>query len=185
MIQRFARPYARALLARTSGIEAAKQARDELDRFCRALEAVPGLGRMAQNPAIPMAVKEQVVDEVAATLGLGELVVSLLRLLLTHYRLLRAGAVLAAVDQILMRRLGTVSAQVTSAEPLDAAQRERLETVLGRVLERKVDLEVSVAPELLAGFVVHVESRRYDASLRGQLERLAAALAESGGGAGS
>lgn len=180
MIQRFARPYAQALVASTADTEQAKTARDELARFCRALEAVPALGQMARNPAIPMEVKQRVVVEVSRVLGLGKLLVRFLDLLLTHYRLIHADSILAAVDRILMRRLGVVSAQVTSAEPLEAAQQERLRSVLAQVLERQVELEVNVAPELLAGFVVHVESRRYDASLRGQLERLATSLAESG-----
>lgn len=180
MIQRFARPYAQALLANAAGAEEARAARDDLALFCRALEAVPALGQMARNPAIPMDLKARVLGEVATTLGLGKLVTSFLELLLTHYRLVHAESVLGAVDRIVRRRLGVASARITCAEPLDEGQIARVQAALGRLLDRTVEVEVGVDPGLLAGFVARVESRRYDASLRGQLQRLAMALAEGG-----
>jgi F-type H+-transporting ATPase subunit delta len=61
---------------------------------------------------------------------------------------------------------------VSSAQPLEAAQREQLERTLRERLGHEVRLETAVDPRLIGGFVVQVGSVRYDGSLDGQLERL-------------
>ena len=87
---------------------------------------------------------------------------------------------LSVVDELLDRRLGKVKARVSSAAPLDESQSRRLREVLERKLGKDVDVEISVDPTLLGGFVAQVGSDRYDVSLRGQLNRLEASMAEDG-----
>ncbi|HSL84312.1 MAG TPA: ATP synthase F1 subunit delta, partial [Thermoanaerobaculia bacterium] len=77
------------------------------------------------------------------------------------------------------RRLGVATAQVTTAHPLDEEETERLRKALSGKLDRRVDLELAVDPDLIAGFRARVGSTLYDASLKGQLDRLAERLAEA------
>jgi F-type H+-transporting ATPase subunit delta len=135
--------------------------------------------RMAQNPAVPRRVKEDVLRQIGARLEIGPLVASLLDLLTRNYRLSHIDAVLDAVDRILDRRLGVVRAEVRTAHPLSAEQERRLRVVLETKLAQQVKLELGLEPGLLAGFVARIGSRRYDASLDGQIDRLAATLAEA------
>lgn len=175
---RFARPYAQALVNTSASDEELIATRDELRRFSRALEEVPALGVMAGNPGIPMEKKKEVTAEVAKTLGLGEHSRRFIDLLLGNYRLVHLAGILEVVDELIDRRLGVVRARVTSASALDADQERRLAEGLRQKLGQSVDLRVTVDQELLGGFVALVGSERYDASVRGQLERLGAALAE-------
>jgi len=123
-----------------------------------------------------------VLREIAAKLAIGPLVRSLIELLERNYRLTQIDQVLDAVDQILDRRLGVVRAEVTTAHRLNADQEQRLRATLESLLEQKVKLTLELDPKLIAGFVARVGSQRYDASLDGQIERLAANLAEGGSG---
>ena len=180
MIVRFARAYAKAFLATVGDTAAASAALAELKRFLAAMEAVPRITTMAQSPSVPQAVKQSAVAEIANSLELGRSARSLLDLMVENYRLVSLGAIVEAIEELLNRRLGRVKATVTAAEEVAPAQREQLQSVLASALGRTVELEAKVAPELLGGFVAQVGSRRYDGSLRGQLERMSRQLAEAG-----
>ena len=178
MSQRFARPYAKATLAAAGSLETGQQLQADLERFTEAAREVPAIQRMAANPAVPREVKEQTLAEICRCLDIGPLTSSLIQLLARNFRLAHVDAVLGAVGEILDRRLGVSTAEVITAQPLADSQEARLRQVLGDMLEQQVRLTTSTRPELLAGFVARIGSRRYDASLNGQLERMATTLAQ-------
>jgi len=179
MIRRFARPYALAVLGSAGSLDEAQTVRDQVRRFRDAMEAVPALAKMTANPALPMAAKRSVVQKVAAHLEIRELAEKLLLLLLENYRLQHLPAVLEALETEVNRRLGVATAKVTTAQPIEDQEATRLREVLGRMLDREVHLELAVDPDLIAGFRARVGSTLYDASLRGQLDRLTQRLAEA------
>jgi len=179
MIRRFARPYAQALIKTASSLDDAKALRDQLRSFRDAMAAVPGVAKMATNPAVPMERKRAVVGEIASHLGVKELAERFLLLLLDNYRLQHLPTVLEALEMELNRRLGVATAEVTTAQPVADEEMERLREVLVKMLDRKVELKLSVDSDLIAGFRARVGSTLYDASLRGQLDRLASRLAEA------
>ena len=178
MSRRFSTPYAKALLDTASTTERAVAARDQLERFVEATRSFPEIQQMAANPAVPRRVKEDILRQICDRLQIEPLTRSLLELLTKNYRLSQVDAVLAAVDRMLDRRLGVVRAEVRTAHPLSGDQERRLREVLESMLDRKVKLELALDPRLLAGFVARIGSQRYDASLDGQIDRLATTLAE-------
>ncbi len=74
-------------------------------------------------------------------------------------------------------RLGYVRADVSSAHSLSEMQRANLEAQLSRLAGKKAKLKFTTDPALLAGVMARVGSTVYDGSVRGQLERLRARLA--------
>ncbi len=180
MSRRFARPYAKALLDSAGTTPSAVAAREELARFVETRSRVPEIQKMASNPGVPRRVKEEVLREIGQRLEIGPLVQSLIELLERNYRLNQVDEVLDMVDLILDRRLGVVRAAVTTAHPLSAEQESRLRATLESMLSQQVKLTVEQDQRLIAGFVARIGSERYDASLDGQIERLAQTLAEGG-----
>jgi F-type H+-transporting ATPase subunit delta len=176
MIYRYARPYAQALMGAAGSVERAEATRDDLVSFAEAMRTVPRLGRMASNPGVPPATKRAVVDEIADMLEARELTRRLLRLLLDNYRLVHLPAILEAIDELIDRARGVVSATVTAAQELDADQQARLQGALERLSGAQVRLEAQVDPSLIGGFVAQFGSNRYDASVRGQLAVLESRL---------
>jgi F-type H+-transporting ATPase subunit delta len=67
--------------------------------------------------------------------------------------------------------------QVTSAIPLDDAQRQRLSTALKIRLKRDVRLHCDIDASLVGGAIVRSGDLIIDGSLKGRLDRLAAELA--------
>lgn len=179
MTGRFARSYAQALSNVAGSTDAAVAVRDELRRFRTAMDEVPKIAKMAANPAVPAEAKERIVGQIGERLALGDLARRFLGLLLGNHRLQHLPAVLAALETAINRRLGVVTAQVTTAQPVDAAETERLRAVLAGKVGQRVELEMAIDPELLAGFQARIGSTLFDASLRGQLDRMATTLAEA------
>jgi F-type H+-transporting ATPase subunit delta len=180
VIQRFARPYADALLKVAGTTEQAIAVRDQLRALCEAMDQVPGIAKMAANPAVLMEDKRRILREIGGLLGLGDLALRFVFLLLSNFRLQHLPAVVEVLEAEVNRRLGVAVAEVTTAQPLDPEEAERLRGVLGKRLDLDVDLKVAVDASLIAGFTARVGSTLYDASLSGQLDRLASRLTDAG-----
>ena len=70
-----------------------------------------------------------------------------------------------------------VKARITSAQPLDEAQRAGIVAALEKRYGKKVEAEMDVDPELLGGARVQVGDQVIHASVRDALGQMAAALA--------
>jgi F-type H+-transporting ATPase subunit delta len=70
-----------------------------------------------------------------------------------------------------------IDVTVTTAAPVDQAQRLRLGHVLGEVLGAEPLLTMQVQQGLLGGMVVRIGDRVFDASIAGELRRLRQSLA--------
>ena len=71
---------------------------------------------------------------------------------------------------------GVVSAQVTTAVALTAAQSKGVQAALRQALGKDPEIETRVDPSILGGLKVRVGSRLYDASLKSKLDSLKFAL---------
>ena len=74
------------------------------------------------------------------------------------------------VELAAVRRLH-VSAEVTSAIPLDEGQLTRLAASLGRLYGREVDIRTLVDPEVLGGISVRVDDEVIDGTITHRLEQ--------------
>jgi F-type H+-transporting ATPase subunit delta len=84
--------------------------------------------------------------------------------------------VIAAFAKLSADARGAVSAEVTTAQPLTAAQASGLAAALRQALGKDPEIETKVDPALLGGIKVKVGSRLYDASLKSKLDQLKFAL---------
>jgi len=72
---------------------------------------------------------------------------------------------------------GVLEAKVISAMPLDDAQLQRLVGTLEKKYRRQVRASVELDPELIGGARIVVGDKVIDATVRGRLDQMAAALA--------
>ena len=86
------------------------------------------------------------------------------------------GDVITAYESLSAKARGVVSAQVTTAVALTAAQSKGVASALRTALGRDPEIETRIDPSILGGIKVRVGSRLFDASLRSKLDSLKFAL---------
>jgi F-type H+-transporting ATPase subunit delta len=177
MIRRFARPYARAIMDVAQSPEKAAVLRDEMTQFEQIRKSAKDLQEMYANPGIDFDSKNKVTGVIAKRLGLSDLAVRLLDVLIRNRRINDLGDIIAGLATMIREATGTVAAEVRSAGPLTSKEEEELRAMLERKVGAKVDVDLSVDPELIGGFVAKIGSEVYDASVSGKIEKFRESLA--------
>jgi F-type H+-transporting ATPase subunit delta len=99
-------------------------------------------------------------------------VLNLLRILATRHRMYLLPSVTREFEHLDRQARGIAEARVTTARPIEEAEREKIAERLGRLTGKIVDIHTAIDPSILGGFVVRIGDRLIDASIAGRLERL-------------
>jgi F-type H+-transporting ATPase subunit delta len=144
--------------------------REELEDVVAALDEVPELAALLENPEIESRVKAGVLDEVLG--GADELVRNFIRLLVEKGRAGEVREIAAEFETLVAEQQRILDVELTTATALSEQEFGR---ILGRIEAasgRKVQATRSVDPGLIGGIVLQAGSMRLDGSIRGRLERL-------------
>lgn len=171
-----ARPYAKA---------AFEEARDRgrLGPWSQALRTAAAVisdsrvEKLLGNPRVTPGELAALVIEIAGP-ELDEQGRNFVRTIADNRRLALLPEISALFDELKGEAEGVVDVTVTSAAPLDDSARGKLATALERRLGRSVRLQCATNPALIGGAVLRAGDLVIDGSLRGQLERIAYALAD-------
>ncbi len=148
----------------------------ELARAVSTYESSQELRSALENPLVPHAAKQAIVGEVAQKLSLGASAKNTLLLLTDRRRIRALPAIVRELKVLSDKKRGVVRAVVTTAKALTPAYLERLKSQLEKMTGKKVELDVSEDPSLLAGVVARIGDRVYDGSLRTRLREMHAQL---------
>jgi F-type H+-transporting ATPase subunit delta len=171
-ISGLAERYAAALFELADERHALDQAAGDLREVRAMLTASADLERMVRSPVLSRADQAKAIEAVAEQAGLSQLTRDFLAIVARNRRLFAVPAMIQAYLQKLAERRGEVTAEITAAQELNAAQQEALGEQLRRVVGSRVAVDVKVDPSLLGGMIVKIGSRMVDGSLKGQLQRL-------------
>jgi F-type H+-transporting ATPase subunit delta len=172
--------YARALFDVALKEGDLQQVERDLSAFGQLVADHPDLSRVLANPAIPMARKRAVVEQLIVRTGaLSPTVAKLLLLMADRDRLALVGDVAAAYRARLMDHANIVRAEVTTAAALPADRVSALQQGLVRATGRQVQLENRVDPGIIGGAVTRIGSTVYDGSITTQLARLKERLVQT------
>jgi F-type H+-transporting ATPase subunit delta len=169
-----ARPYAEAL----AKLAAEAHAWGPWSERLALLAAVAGDEQIQALAANPVVDSSRVADVVLAVCGdkLGADGANLVRLLAENKRLALAPEIAAQFQVLKAAQEGELTAHITSAYELSAAQMAGLVAKLETKFGRKIKATQSTDPELIGGVVIQVGDEVMDASVRGGLEQLAVTL---------
>lgn len=157
--------------------EKAVALRDEMTTFEKVRQSSADLQQMYANPGIDFDSKHKVTAAIAGHLGLSELAVRLLDVLIQNRRINDLADIVAGLASMIRDATGTVAADVRSASKLSSKEEDELRAMLERKVGAKVDLDVTVDPALIGGFVAKIGSEVYDASVAGKIEKFRESLA--------
>jgi F-type H+-transporting ATPase subunit delta len=145
---------------------------EQLRQHRQLLDASADLQKVLYNPSVSAEVKARVLTGILERTQPTPLLRSFILLLVDKDRLRQFDLICAQYEAMAQARLGRVTAQVTTAVALDAAQRQAVSQKLAQITQKEVLLETQVDPAILGGLVVRINHTVLDGSLRGQLVRL-------------
>ena len=152
----------------------------ELDQFEALINESAELKRLVMSPVFSADEQSRAMGAIVDRAGIRGLTGNFLKVVARNRRLFALPGIIRAYRIIAADHRGEVSADVTSAYPLDAAQESDLRAALKDVTGKDVALKIKVEPAILGGLIVKVGSRQIDTSLRTKLSSLKLALKEVG-----
>jgi F-type H+-transporting ATPase subunit delta len=134
------------------------------------------LDRLLRSPVLSREDQAKAIAALGDRAGLSRLTRDFLGVVAGNRRLFAVPAMTEAFLKQLAERRGEVTAEVTTAQPLNDTQQNTLGEQLRRAVGRRVTIDVKVDPSLLGGMIVKVGSRMIDGSLKSRLHRLQLAM---------
>ena len=169
--------YARALIdvVVERGIES--RVEREIETLQALLAGHELLRQTLETPALPFQPKQQIVEELAARLGLSDTARNFVLVLLHNGRIADFPQAVAALREVLDERRGIVRGEVTSAGPLAEPTREKLVEAVREMTGRGARLDFQQDEELIGGIKLKIGSTVFDGSIQTDLETLKKELA--------
>lgn len=152
----------------------------DLNRVQTMIDGSADLKRLISSPVFSAEEQTKAIAAIVEKAGFKGLVANFLKVVASNRRLFAVPGMVKAYRVIAARHRGEVTAEVTSAHALAAAQETELKAALKSVTGKDVAIAVTVDPSILGGLIVKVGSRQIDTSLRTKLSTLKLALKEVG-----
>lgn len=173
-ISTLARPYAKAAFEHAREHSALASWSAEL-ATAAAIAADDAMDAVLDNPSISGDQQAQIVNDLCGEYT-GDGVKNFVRILASNKRLTLLPEVRAQFDLLRANLEKTVDVEVVSAFDMDDATSAKLADALGKKLEREVKVSTSTDEALLGGVLIKAGDLVIDGSLRGRLNKLAAAM---------
>jgi F-type H+-transporting ATPase subunit delta len=173
--------YARALadVIADAKLDSSK-AVEQLHSLVAAFQESRELREVWESPAIPVKQKHQVLDALAARIGVTfRQVRNFIAVLIDQDRISLLPEIASQLDVELNSRIGRIDAQIVSAREMSPEQRTLLIDELSRLTGKIVLPHYAMDAKLIGGVTVRVGSTIYDGSVRGQLQRIRQQLTEN------
>ena len=172
--------YASALFELAREDKALPALEADVQGLSETLAASAELRDVIASPLISREDQGRVMAAIAGKLALGTLTANTLALMADKRRLFVLPQLLAQLTDLIAAEKGEVTAEVTAARALTAAQSKKLAAVLKARAGKTVKLKTTVDQSLIGGLVVKLGSTMIDTSVKAKLAALQNAMKEVG-----
>ena len=168
--------YATALFDLAAEAKSIDAVEASLAKVRAALDQSDDFKALTTSPVVAREGASRAVLATADELGVDATTKNFLGVLAANRRLGELPTIIRAFRTLAARHRGEVTAEVTSAHPLDDGQVDQLKQSLRQRVGREVSVDLAVDPALLGGLVVRIGSQMIDSSIRTRLNALASAM---------
>lgn len=148
----------------------------DLDRFAEMIDGSADLARLVKSPVFSADDQICAVEALLAKAKISGVAANFIKLAARNRRLFAIQDMIKAYRGLVAQAKGEVTAEVTSATRLTAAQITKIKSSLKSAIGQDVQLMTHVDNEILGGLVVKVGSRMIDNSLRTKLQSMKIAM---------
>lgn len=180
VLTQIARPYASALFDLAASENQMASVETALSDVSRLIGESADFARFLRSPVLSADTKAGALDALLAKAAINPLVGNFLRLVARNGRLFALDAIIAGFRELAAQARGEVTADVTSAAPLNADQVAALSETLKAKIGKTVTLNQFVDSSLIGGLQVKVGSQMIDSSIKTKLAAMKIAMKEVG-----
>ncbi len=172
--------YAQAVFEIAKEEKALAKLEADTDALAAALAASPELAAMIASPVVTRTEQGAAIAAISAKMGLTVTMSNTLALMAGNRRLFVLPQLVANLRARIAAEKGEVTADVTSAVALSAAQAQALAASLKAKVGKDVKLNATVDESLIGGLIVKLGSTMIDTSVKARLAALQNAMKEVG-----
>lgn len=172
--------YATALFELAKESKSLKALEGDIDALDAALHSSADLRALIASPVYSRDDQAGAIAAIANKMGLSTLMGNTLALMASKRRLFVLPHLTSIVHDLISSEKGEVTAEVTSAAKLSAAQAKELAATLKARVGKDVKLKTAVDESLIGGLIVKLGSTMIDTSVKAQLAALQNAMKEVG-----
>lgn len=172
-----AEPYAQALMSLAESHDITRSVGEDCRSILEILEESAELRTFISSPVIKDEDKRSVLNRILGD-DIHHYLRNFIMLLVDKRRIVFLEAICEQYLALLRKLTNTVLAEVTASTELsDGQRRDVIDKIKALTGAESVELKTDVDPDLIGGVIIKVGSQVFDASLRGQLRRIAVSLA--------
>ena len=172
--------YANALMDLATESKAVDKVLKDLGEIAKMIDSSADLAAMISSPMIEKSQQQDALFAIAKKAKFQDLTTNFFGVLVQNGRLNALPVIVKAFMIEYAKRQGQVSATVTAAQKLSAAQEKELQKSLSKVAGSDVVLDIQIDPDILGGLIVKIGSTMIDNSVSRKLVRLKSAMSKSG-----
>lgn len=171
--------YATALYSAASKQKTLSSVEKDLVKFQDLLKTDQKLNEFVKNPSIKRKDKVEALKAICGKINVSKETGNLLTLLAENGRLPQVNGIINSFKIIMTASRGEVACEVTTAKPLDADMKSKLETALKGFLSKgqSILLTTKVDPDILGGMIVVVGDKYVDLSVATKVKKYSEIIA--------
>jgi F-type H+-transporting ATPase subunit delta len=125
---------------------------------------------LMDNPKVPFNLKADLIRQKIGKAD--QLVLNLCYLLISKGKLKNIGQISDEYEGLLDDYKGIIHALITTAVPIDDAEKQKIASQLEKITGKKVSIKLQVNPAILGGIIARIQDTQIDGSVRNKLEML-------------
>ena len=176
-----ARRYAKGLLEAAGDMAPGSERTisEELSTLVETIKGHDALTLLVVNPAISVPQKQVILGKISETIGLGQTLRRFIDVLAEKQRLDHLALISSVYAGLVDEHLGVITAEITTATPMNPGQAAQLESSLREATGGEVRITRHADAKLVGGVITRIGDVVYDGSVKGHLERIRARLESS------
>lgn len=163
--------YARALFDLAIELSVLEKVKEDMDTLRDVTLENPRFKRVMASPIIPAGKKNSILKGIFEKY-LDKLTMRFLQLLIRKEREVYLREITESFEKLYKDYHNIITIKITSTVPLNEENRSELLNLLQEQTHKTIDLVEQVDESLIGGFVLTMEDRKYDASIRHKLDKL-------------
>lgn len=177
-VSKISERYANAIFQLAKEHNVHKQVNDDMVYVDELCENVKEFNQLLKSPLIVKSKKLKVIAKLFDG-KVHKLTCSFIKLMINKNRESYLSSIAKYYQELFLIDMGIKKAYVQSAVPLSEDNKNELVKLLGNVSDLKIDLQETINPDLIGGFVVDIDDYEINQSLKNKLKTIKKELSKN------